>query len=133
MKKWKLVVAAALALVAVTTAGRGGAGDKDEVGRLMRKKLESSQKVLEGVAVNDFDKIADNAEALIALSKEAQWKAVSTPQYELYSNDFRRTADALSKHAKEKNLDAATLDYVELTLTCVRCHKHVRDARQNPR
>jgi hypothetical protein len=42
---------------------------------------------------------------------------------------FRRTADTLSKYAKDKNIDGAALTYVELTLSCVKCHKHVRETR----
>ena len=85
--------------------------------------------MLEGVAVGDFDEIAANAEELIAISKQAEWRVFKTPQYELRSNEFRRTADELIKHAEAKNLDAAALSYVELTMTCVKCHKYVRETR----
>jgi hypothetical protein len=74
--------------------------------------------------------ISSHAEELIAISKEAEWKVVKTPRYETYSNDFRREAEDLIKAAKAKNVDAAALAYVDLTLTCVKCHKHVREERQ---
>ena len=96
---------------------------------LMTKKLESSQKVLEGLAINDFDKIGKNADELIRISKAAEWRVLKTPQYEVHSNEFRRTAETLAKMADGKNLDGAALAYVELTLTCVKCHKHVREVR----
>jgi hypothetical protein len=105
----------------------GQAADKKD--SLMRKKLQHSQKVLEGVALGDFKMISTNAEELIDISKAAEWKAIRSPRYEVYSNEFRRIADALAKKAREKNLDGAALSYVELTLTCVRCHKHVREFR----
>jgi hypothetical protein len=95
----------------------------------MRRKLASSQKVLEGVALNDFDKIARHAEELIAISKAAEWRVLKTRQYELYSNDFRANADNLVRAARKKNVDAAALAYVDLTLTCVKCHKYVREVR----
>jgi hypothetical protein len=96
---------------------------------LMRKKLEHSQKLLEGIAVNDFKLIGKHAEELIDVSKQLEWKVLKTPQYEIHSNDFRRSAETLMKDAKEKNIDAAALTYVEITLTCVRCHKYVREER----
>jgi hypothetical protein len=105
---------------------------KDEpkkVSDLMRKKLEHSQKVLEGIAVNDFKLIAKHADELIDLSKQVEWRVLKTPQYEVHSNEFRRSAETLIKNAKDKNLDAAALTYVEMTLTCVRCHKYVREER----
>ena len=96
----------------------------------MRKKLTHSQKVLEGIAVGDFKLIENNAEELIVISKKASWKVLNTPSYEMFGNEFRRTAETLIKNAKEKNIDAAALNYVDLTLTCVKCHKYVREVRQ---
>ena len=36
---------------------------------------------------------------------------------------------ALVENARKKNLDAAALNYVDMTLTCVKCHNHVREIR----
>ncbi len=105
----------------------------DKVKELMRKKLENSQKLLEGVVTNDFDKISKHAEELMAISKSLEWKAIKSARYELHSNQFRRTIEDLQERAKEKNLDGAALSYVDLTLTCVKCHKYVRDSRMTER
>jgi hypothetical protein len=104
-----------------------------DVKELMQQKLKHSQKVLEGVATGNFEEISKHAEELVILSKEAEWKVVKTPRYETYSNDFRRNAEALIQSAKEKNLDAAALAYVDLTLNCVKCHKYVREVRMTRR
>ena len=100
-----------------------------DVKELMQQKLKHSQKILEAIATNEFDSLTKHADELIVLSKEAEWKVIKTPRYETYSNDFRRNAEALVQSAKEKNLDAAALAYVDLTLNCVKCHKHVREVR----
>ena len=126
-------VAAVLALLLgiPTLSGHGGEPKKDDkLHDLMQRKLAASQKVLEGIALGDFDKIGKQADELIDVSKQTEWRVLKTPQFELYSNDFRRVADNLAKNAKDKNLDAAALSYVELTLTCVKCHKHVRETRE---
>jgi cytochrome c556 len=115
-----------LAGVCVSSARTAGA---DETPALMKRKLQHSQKVLQGVAVQDFKMIERNADELIQISKLAEWRAFKTPTYEVYSNDFRRIAGALAENARKKNIDAATLSYVDLTLTCVKCHKHVREIR----
>jgi hypothetical protein len=112
------------------SVGRGDDLDKpSKTAELMRKKLKHAQGVLEGVALNDFDKIADNADQLITISHQAEWVVVKTPQYELFSNQFRKGAEGLVKNAKAKNLDGAALDYVDMTMTCVKCHKYVRETR----
>jgi hypothetical protein len=103
--------------------------DEKKVAALMQQKLRDAQKVLEGVAIGDFDLIESNADDLLRVSKQAEWHIVKTPQYEMHSNEFRRAAETLGQKARDKNLDGASLAYVEMTLTCVRCHKHVREVR----
>ena len=116
-------------------SGRGDDSDKQDakgpkrVSELMRKKLENSQKVLEGLATVDYKAIAKHADELIDLSTQVEWRVRTTPQYEIHSNEFRRNCENLVKASKDKNVDAAALAYVELTLTCVRCHKYVREER----
>ena len=128
MKRVLFAALGAGLLLGPWTSG-GRTDDQDKVAKLMRRKLAQSQKVLEGVALNDFKMIQRHAEELIEISKKAEWRVLKTPAYEVYSNDFRRIAGALVENAKKKNLDAAALSYVELTLTCVKCHKHVREVR----
>jgi len=95
----------------------------------MRRKLDHSQKVLEGIVQEDFDLIQKNAKALSLLSQVAEWQNLPSPEYKQHGAEFRRNADALAKAAADKNLDGAALKYVELTLNCVNCHKHVRTFR----
>jgi hypothetical protein len=127
MKRAVILLGSALLLSLWAASGHTAAQDK--VAKLMQRKLEQSQKVLEGVALQDFKKIEKHAEELIDISRQAEWRALKTPTYEMYSNAFRRIAAAMIENAQKKNLDAAALNYVELTLTCVRCHKHVRETR----
>jgi hypothetical protein len=138
MNKRRLVLAAgllALLLPAPLTHSEEPKkpADDDKLAGLMQRKLQHSQKVLEGVALNNFDLIAKHAEELIQISKSTDWKVIRQPQYELYSNEFRRTADNLVKAARDKNGDGAALTYVDLTLSCVKCHKYVREVRMTRR
>lgn len=129
MKK-TLAVLAALALVLPGLGDAPPAPKKDDPGHgIMRKKLEYSQKLLEALALQDYGGVIRNADELMTLSKKAEWKVMQTPQYELYSNDFRRTLGEMTASAKDKNIDGVALKYVEMTLACVKCHKHVREVR----
>jgi hypothetical protein len=111
-------------------AGQTEGPDKKKVTSLMQRKLVEAQKVLEAISLADFDKIITHADALNDISKQAEWRAYKTPTYEMFSGEFQRTAVALARSDKDKNIDAAALAYVDLTLTCVKCHKHVREIRQ---
>ena len=92
----------------------------------MRDKLELSQRVLEGLATEDYDLIIAKGTRLSAMSKEADWRVFENPDYDQQSAIFRRHVGSLVKAAKDKNLDAATLAYVRVTMSCVDCHKLVR-------
>ena len=136
MRKARIVLTVvALAITVPPLCGDGqlsksaGEGQAKKVRELMRKKLQHAQKVLEGIALNDFDEILNHADALMQLTKEIEWRVLKTPRYEVQSNEFRRAVENLQEKATQKNLDGAALGYVELTLSCVKCHKYVREAR----
>lgn len=96
---------------------------------IMQQKLGNAQKVLEGVAVQDFALIEKHAQELSLISNRIEWQVMKTPEYLQYSNDFRRSLDQLARAASNKNIDAAALAYVQMTMNCVNCHKHVREQR----
>jgi len=94
--------------------------------QFMRGKLDLSQKVLEGLATEDYALIIAKASRLGDMSREADWRVFETPEYEQQSIQFQRQVSSLVRAAKEKNLDSATLAYVRVTMSCVDCHKLVR-------
>jgi len=118
-----------LALLAGIPVFDGHGAEPKKVEELMQQKLKHSQKVLEGVAVKDFKGIIKHSEEMLLIANEVEWKVLKTREYENYSNEYRRNLQGLIKNAKNENLDACALSYVETTLTCVKCHKHVREVR----
>jgi cytochrome c556 len=124
-RKLRILVAGLALLVSVPSLS-GDDKESTKVGKLMRKKLDNAQKVLEGLALEDYDKIIKHSEELMDISKAVEWHVHKTPQYEVRSNEFRRALETLIEKAKEKNLDGVSLSYVEMTLSCVKCHKYVR-------
>jgi cytochrome c556 len=119
-----------LTLLSIGWLAAGGYGEpRKQLQDFMRVKLKNSQKVLEGLVLEDFEEIAKNAEEMNLLSLAETWQVLQTPDYVEYSRKFRNAADALSDMAKKKNLDQATVAYNQLTLKCVECHKYVRGVR----
>jgi hypothetical protein len=129
----KLVVAGAavgLLSVAFTFSLRSEPPDRvNAVSAFMKLKLDHSERVLEGLALEDYERIAKHAGAMALLSQESSWQVLQTEEYLQQSMEFRRTAHALREAAREKNIDGATLAYMELTMKCVSCHKYVRQVR----
>jgi cytochrome c556 len=128
-KPFILVSLATLALLTWSVADVGRPAPPNDVDEFMRLKLTHSQKVLEGLALEDFAMIAKNAQDISLLSQAASWQVLQTPEYLEHSGEFRRSADALTRAAQEKNLDGAALAYVAMTMKCVSCHKYVRGVR----
>lgn len=128
MKRPLLFVVASFALGLAVTSGH--TAEPNEVAPFMRLKLTHSEKLLEGIALADFGMIEKYSQALSIQSRDEMWQILQTPDYLQHSIDFRRAADRVTAAARKKNIDAAALAYVGLTLQCVECHKHVRDVRR---
>jgi hypothetical protein len=96
---------------------------------LMKSKLVASQKVLEGIATEDFALIQRSATLLYGYSQTAEWAGQQPPEYNRFTTDFRRQASALVQAGRDKNVDRATVAYFQLTVSCVNCHKFLREHR----
>ena len=95
----------------------------------MQRKLDASREIVKGLSIENFDLISKNSQELMLLSHEAQWQAMTTPEYLRMSSEFRGSAERLRDQAKGQNLDGCTLAYFEVTLSCVRCHKYMRQQK----
>lgn len=126
-----------LAAVIFTTslALQANAQDDDIANRrakrstFMKMKLEYSKNLLEALTTEDFDKIKANSKALKAMSQAAEWEVPVIPnvqEYLTYSADFQRLCDELIRASDRKSIDGTTLNYVQLTVNCVKCHQYVR-------
>jgi hypothetical protein len=96
---------------------------------LMRTKLEASSRIIEGLAVEDSELIIRGARSLKVLSRAAEWEVPMLPNatdYLTYTTEFQRLTDDLTRDARNRTIDGATLDSFRLTMCCVNSHKSVR-------
>jgi len=110
-------------------AVRCGGEQPNQVREFMRSKLAHSEQVLGGLVTEDYELIAQHAQHLSLLSQQATWQVLQTPEYLDHSTEFRRAANRLTSAARKKNLDGAALAYVDVTMSCINCHKYVRDTQ----
>lgn len=103
---------------------------RTNIPEVMHAKLAHSQAILEGIALNDFVQVEVNARDLRRISLGSEWLIMDTPSYHAYSESFRNVCDDLVNHAREKNLNAISADYANLTNSCVACHSYLRQERQ---
>lgn len=105
------------------------ASAQDRLSVFMQRKLSHSEKTLEGLVREDYDAIITHSQAISLLCLDELWAVLQTAEYRERSNEFRRSVNAITDAARKKNLEAATLAYVDATLKCVNCHKYVRQTR----
>ena len=122
---WAGVVAA---IVFSVTAGRAhGADEEEKMSFWMKKKLEYTQGILVGLTSEDYAAISKNARSMNALGYFEKWVRAGSNEYRSQLKIFQNANEQLIRMADEENLDGAALAYVQLTLSCVNCHKVVRD------
>lgn len=96
--------------------------------QVMAAKLKESQSILEGVALNDFDKVTAAADELMRVTRANDFlNAYKGDEYKFHMTTFRRAAEMVSKKARDKNMDGVMVAYNDLTLSCLKCHQAMRD------
>lgn len=94
--------------------------------KFMRAKLDAASQVLEGLTTEDFKLISAGAKQLREMSAAEEWRVSNDAMYRQHSAEFQRIAGQLEKSAEAKDLNGAALTWIEATMSCIECHKHVR-------
>ena len=95
----------------------------------MDQKMRLSSKALQSLAVGDFDEMAASAEFMLGLNKiESFWRrGKAVGEYRAQLDQFALANRRLIRAARKENIEAATLAFNQLTVSCVSCHQHLRD------
>lgn len=126
------VLTTLLVMIALSGTGHAqGTAIQDQPGTkttklFMQLKLEPAKQILEGIALEDFEKIQSSAQRMRNLTLDEKWMTIQTPEYQDLSKDFQRAINKVSESAKARNIDGVTLGYVQMTLYCVQCHRSLR-------
>ena len=69
---------------------------------LMHNKLVHASKVLDGLSVEDYGKIAESAEMMRIISRAASWHAITTDEYFRHSKNFQEQSAVLVAMPRRK-------------------------------
>jgi hypothetical protein len=129
--QYRKVVTAPLLLTALATliSMTPTAFAEDDLAAFMQVKLKHAERVLEGLATEDYELIVKNAQAISLLCQDEMWSVLQTPEYRERSLEFRRSVDSITEAARNRNLEGAAFGYIDATMKCVSCHKYVRKTR----
>ncbi len=134
MQRFLLLAALALcALAPSSTAWSQGRqrekNEQEDARTWMQKKLGYSQKILAGLTKADFDAIKRNAGNMNFLGYLEKSALSGIPGYKQQVTSFEVANNELIRQAQDRNLEGTTLAFTQLTLSCVQCHKLIRDAK----
>lgn len=105
-------------------------GDEPQtLSAFMRKKLDASSKILEGVTTEDTTLVKEGSDALLEMSKAQLWNVLTDEDYREFNREFRSSVRKLQTATEQGNFDNATLQWMASVKSCVECHKYVRSQR----
>ena len=129
-----------LALTVPHGLGQNPKKDKDKPDALplpneaqvMQVKLQRFQALLEAITKEDYKAMEANASSLARIVEMTAFlRAYKTEEYEVQARAFKRAAITLAAKAENTNLDGATLAYLDMTMSCVKCHSHFRGKKRD--
>jgi cytochrome c556 len=79
------------------------------------------------LAVGDLQSVQEKAEQMRVVSRVEGWVRNRKPGYREQFQAFEFANAEILRNAKADNLDGAAIGFQQLTITCVSCHKILRD------
>ena len=98
----------------------------------MDVKLKESQEIFRALAKADFVTIQESVDELQLLNTIEGWVRTRNPEYTTQLRAFEFAIAEVRRQAVRENVEGVTLAFHQLTLSCVNCHKQLRDARNSP-
>lgn len=121
-----VLVAVSVFLLGIALIHAGDEPKADEPSIWMKQKLAYSQRILNGLATEDYEMISENATAMKGLSRIEGFVRSKTEGYRTQLKTFEFATSELIRNSEQENLDGATLAFTQMTISCVNCHKELR-------
>lgn len=96
---------------------------------VMRQKLTHSQAILGAVVTSDWAMLDRESRALFKATQDPAWIMLTAPEYLRYSDAFMKALNGLILASANKDLDNAAEAQIELTRSCVQCHRYLTRSR----
>jgi hypothetical protein len=96
----------------------------------MRKKLDASMQILEGLTIEDSDLIQQGAKLLLEISRSERWEMFVDTDYREHSSEFRASVRKILAAAEKNRFDNAAIQWFDTLKGCVECHADVRKERE---
>lgn len=101
--------------------------DEKNLSVFMRRKLEASNTILEGLVIDDMRMVASGSQVLLEMSQAEKWRVSNDMLYRRFSTEFIDSVKDLNEKAKAQSIDGASLAWMGSTMKCLKCHEWVRN------
>jgi hypothetical protein len=128
---WRLLIASCSAVLVFGLASSSGSQEIEPVTKVMTHKLDYTHEMLESIIKEEFSELEDLSFRLVALTGTEDWKVIRTEAYNRHTADFVDAVEAFRKAHDHKDIDESAQAYIDMTLSCVRCHKYVREYQES--
>ena len=98
-------------------------------GRLMREKLQHSQRILEALVTSNYGQLQRETQALTNITRSPEWSELVKGDLRPYTSGFTKALADLSAASERRDYDAAGASYNALTNACIACHKQLMKSR----
>ncbi len=122
---WAVIAAGCVLPLTAWAQKKESQGDQS-TSAYMRKKLEASSKILEGLTTEDAALIKEGAAVLLEMSRGEKWNVITDADYRELNQEFRSAVRKLQTAAEAENFDNASLQWFGAVKGCVECHKYMR-------
>jgi hypothetical protein len=116
-------------LLVVIAGGPSSSAQTPRLNKVMRAKLDHTQRILEAVVTSNWQQLDLESRELARASQDPAWSVLKMPEYLRHSGAFLRATDDLIEAAKLRDLEAASLGFISLSTSCVSCHRYIARAR----
>lgn len=123
----RLFISSCLVILILSLVAGTPSQESEPVLKVMSLKLDYTHKVLENIIKEDFKKLEELSFQLVVLTGTEDWKVIRTEEYNRHTADFVRAVNALREARGHKDINESTKAYIDMTLSCVQCHKYVRE------
>jgi hypothetical protein len=94
----------------------------------MRLKLQGSQDLLAALVRADFEAIRQSANRMNSFGRFERFVRGRNEEYDTQLRFFRNANQQIIRQANRENVEGAALGFMQLTASCVNCHKVIRDS-----
>lgn len=94
----------------------------------MDAKLDESQKIFAALAQADYAAVIASVDTLKTVNTLEAFVRRKSPGYRKQLGAFEFAVDEMRTQAKAENLEGIVLGFQQMTLSCVNCHKQLREA-----